>query len=73
MIALDTLTQGLIPWWRPFLSRLNNRTALVGSTISCQGGTSEIGEDVGIPHVQSSVLAMSQVRVACGKMLTTRK
>ena len=45
------------------MSRLQGETiALVGSTISCQGGTAEIGEDVGIPHVQSSAIAMSRVR-----------
>ena len=57
------ISQELVPWWQPFLSRLQDENiALVGSTISCQGGSAEIEEDVGIPHVQSSALAMSRVR-----------
>ena len=58
--------QGLIPWWQPFLSRLQGGTALVGTTISCAGGGSPGSPDAyggGIPHVQSHAMAMTQVSV----------
>ena len=58
--------QGLIPWWQPFLSRLQGSTSLVGATISCAGSGSPCSPDAyggGIPHVQSHAMAMTRVSV----------
>lgn len=67
--------QGL-KWQQLLLSKLNERTKLVGATISCEGSPFEgnvKGEWRTNPHVQSYVLATDQVCVVgVGQVVSSR-